>query len=99
MWQRGLALDVSTGETILHLAVKCTKLSPENKIKIVQHIMSFYINPLVLDNDNKRAIDYCTKEEKELGQLLANYQNWKPDKKVMDWYGPYFDNDCMRFFW
>jgi hypothetical protein len=51
--------------------------------------MSFYMNPLVLDDNNKRAIEYCTKEEKELGKLLANYQIWKPEKKVMDWYGPY----------
>jgi hypothetical protein len=61
----------------------------EDKIKIVQHITSFYINPLVLDKKNKRAIDYCTKEEKELFNLLVDYQQWKPDKKVMDWYGPY----------
>jgi hypothetical protein len=92
LWQRGLALDVSTGETILHWAVKCKKLSAENKIKVVQHIMSFYINPFVLDNQDKRAIDYCTKEEKELQRFLANYQQWKPERKVMDWYGPY----CRR---
>jgi ankyrin repeat protein len=89
LWQRGQALDASTGETILHLAVKCSKLSPEDKIEIVQHIMSFCINPLVLDNDNKRAIDYCTKEEKQLHRILAHYQQWRPEKKVMDWYGPY----------
>jgi hypothetical protein len=89
LWQRSAGSNHATGETILHLAVKCTKLSVEDKIKIVQHIMSFYINPLVLDNDNKRAIEYCTKEEKELHCFLANYQNWKPDKKVMNWYGPY----------
>jgi ankyrin repeat protein len=89
LWQGGSARNPTTGETILHLAVKCTKLSPEDKIKVVQHIMSFFINPLVLDNDNKRAIDYCTKEEKHLVLLLGNYQQWKPDKKVMDWYGPY----------
>jgi hypothetical protein len=89
LWQGGLARNLATGETILHLAVKCKKLSPEDKIKVVQHIMSFYINPFVLDNDNKRAIDYCTKEEKELYHLLAHYQQWIPDKKVMDWYGPY----------
>jgi ankyrin repeat protein len=89
MWQRGQALDASTGETILHLAVKCTKLSAEDKIKIVQHITTFKINPLVLDNDNKRAIEYCTKEEKELHRMLAHYQQWKPKKKVMNWYGPY----------
>jgi hypothetical protein len=51
--------------------------------------MSFKINPLVLDNDNKRAIEYCTKEEKELHRMLAHYQQWKPKKKVMNWYGPY----------
>jgi hypothetical protein len=89
LWQRSAGSNHVTGETILHLAVKCTKLSVENKIRIVQHIASFFINPLVLDNDNKRAIDYCTKEEKELYHILANYQHWKPDKKVMDWYGPY----------
>jgi hypothetical protein len=89
MWQRSAGSNHVTGETILHLAVKCTKLSPENKIKIVQHIASFFINPLVLDKKNKRAIEYCTKEEKELVNLLAHYQQWKPDKKVMDWYGPY----------
>jgi ankyrin repeat protein len=89
LWQRSAGSNHVTGETILHLAVKCTKLSPEDKIKVVQHIMSFFINPLVLDNDNKRAIDYCTKEEKELQRILANYQQWKPEKKVMDWYGPY----------
>jgi hypothetical protein len=89
LWQRGQALNTSTGETILHLAVKCTKLSPENKIRVVQHIMSFFINPLVLDDNNKGAIAYCTKEEKELHGILANYQLWKPEKKVMDWYGPY----------
>jgi ankyrin repeat protein len=92
LWQRSAGSNLATGETILHLAVKCTKLSPENKIKVVQHIASFFINPLVLDNDNRKAIDYCTKEEKELHRILANYQNWKPDKKVMDWYGPY----CRR---
>jgi ankyrin repeat protein len=97
LWQRGLALDVSTGETILNLAVRCKKLSPEDKIKVVQHVMSFYINPLVLDNDNKRAIAYCTKEEKELGHLLAHYQQWKPDKKVMDWYGPYCRRRLLAF--
>jgi ankyrin repeat protein len=89
LWQRSAGSNHVTGETILHLAVKCKKLSPEDKIEIVQHILSFKINPLVLDNDNKRAIDYCTKEEKELHHILANYQNWKPEKKVMDWYGPY----------
>jgi hypothetical protein len=89
LWQRSAGSNHVTGETILHLAVKCTKLSPENKIRIVQLIASFFINPLVLDNDNKRAIDSCTKEEKELFNLLANYQHWKPDKRVMDWYGPY----------
>jgi ankyrin repeat protein len=89
LWQRSAGSNLATGETILHLAVKCTKLSAENKLKVIQHIASFFINPLVLDNDNKRAIDYCTKEEKELHHILANYQQWKPDKKVMDWYGPY----------
>jgi ankyrin repeat protein len=92
MWQNGSARDFGSGETILHLAVKCKKLSSEDKIKIVQHIMSFQINPLVLDKNNKRAIEYCTKEEKELHHVLTNYQRWKPDKKVMDWYGPY----CRR---
>jgi ankyrin repeat protein len=89
LWQRSIGCNLATGETILHLAVKCKKLSPEDKIKIVQHIMSFYINPFVLDNNNKRAINYCTKEEKDLHHILANYQQWKPEKKVMDWYGPY----------
>jgi ankyrin repeat protein len=98
LWHRGQALDAAvmglafddyTWETILHLAVRCQKLSQGDKIKVVQHIMSFFINPFVLDNDNKRAIDYCTKEESELYDLLAHYQQWKPEKKVMDWYGPY----------
>jgi hypothetical protein len=89
LWQRSAGSNLATGETILHLAVKCKKLSPEDQIKIVQHILSFYLNPRGLDNDNKRAIAYCTKEEKELHDILANYQNWKPEKKVMDWYGPY----------
>jgi ankyrin repeat protein len=97
LWQRGRALDPSTGETILHLAVKCAKLSTENKIKVVQHIMSFQINPFVLDNDNKRAIDYCTEEGRELYDLLAYYQQWKPDKKVMDWYGPYCRGRLQAF--
>jgi ankyrin repeat protein len=88
LWQRGQALDASTGETILHLALNSV-LWPEDKIEIVQHIMSFKINPLVLDNGNKRAIEYCMKEEKQLRQLLAHYQQWKPKKKVMNWYGPY----------
>jgi ankyrin repeat protein len=89
LWQGARALDGYTGETILHSAVRSKLLSAEDKIKIVQHIMSFFINPFVLDNQNKRAIDYCTKEEKELNDLLVQYQQWRPEKKVMDWYGPY----------
>jgi hypothetical protein len=97
LWQGGSARNLETGETILHLAVKCTKLSPESKIEIVKHITSFFINPLVLDSDNQRAIDYCTKEEKELDHLLAYYQRWKPTKKVMDWYGPYCRERMVAF--
>jgi hypothetical protein len=97
LWQRSAGSNHATGETILHLAVKCTKLSAEDKIRIVQHITSFFINPFVLDNDNKRAIDYCTKEEKELGHILANYQQWKPDTQVMDWYGPYCRGRLQAF--
>jgi hypothetical protein len=97
LWQNGSARDLTSGETILHLAVKCKELSAEDKIKIVQHIMSFFFNPLVLDKNNKRAIDYCTKKEKELHQILAHYQNWKPDKKVMDWYGPYCRGRLQAF--
>jgi hypothetical protein len=59
--------------------------------------MSFHINPLVLDNKNKKAIDYCRKEEKELGLLLANYQIWRPEKKVMDWYGPFCRGRLQAF--
>jgi ankyrin repeat protein len=92
LWQNGSARDFASGLTILHLAVTCTALSAEDKIKVVQHIMSFQINPLVLDKNNKRAIEYCTKEEVDLIRILNYYQRWKPEKKVMNWYGPY----CRR---
>jgi hypothetical protein len=97
LWQRGKGCDPMTDETILHLAVKCTKLSPESKIKVVNHILTFEINPYVPDNAGKRAIDYCKKEEKKLYDLLADYQTWKPEKKVMDWYGPYCRERMFAF--
>jgi hypothetical protein len=50
------------------------------------HHRTFEINPLVLNYNSKRAIDYCTKEETELHDLLAHYQQWKPEKKVMSPY-------------
>jgi ankyrin repeat protein len=89
LWQRGKGSDPVTDETLLHLAVRAKKLSAEDKLKVAQHIMSFKINPLVLNKNNKRAIDYCGKEEKELHDILVHYQQWRPEKKVMSWYGPY----------
>jgi hypothetical protein len=87
LWQRGAAFSEGTGETILHLAVKCQKLSAKRKLKVVRHILSFQINPLVRNYDNKKAIEYCTKDEIKLYEMLASYQKWKPRTAVMDWYG------------
>jgi ankyrin repeat protein len=89
LWQSGKSYDDVSGATLLHLAAGSPELSSADRIEIVEYVMSFKINPLMLDRENERAIDYCAEEEKELYQMLADYQKWKPEKTVMNWYGPF----------
>ena len=98
LFLRGSAFNGATGKTILHLAVQCKKLSLEQKLCVVEHIMSFKINPFVPDKQDKRAIDLCNKKtEKELVTLLEKYQRWRPDRQVMQWYGPYCEKRLLAF--
>jgi hypothetical protein len=87
---RNAGFNPKSGRTLLHAVVLNSKLSKEDRLETLRFVMSFYINPFVPDKHGKQVVDYCnTKENRELKALLLNYQRWRPDRRVMEWYGPY----------
>jgi ankyrin repeat protein len=94
---RNAGFNPKSGETLLHAIVLNEKLSKEDQLEAARFVMSFYINPFVPNSDGKRAVDYCDTKERELEALLLKYQRWRPDRRVMEWYGPYCKKRLVAF--
>jgi ankyrin repeat protein len=95
---RNAGFNPKSGETLLHAVILNEKLSKEEQLKAARFVMSFYINPFVPEEDGYQAVDFCfPKEKRELKSLLLNYQRWRPDRRVMEWYGPYCKKRLVAF--
>jgi hypothetical protein len=92
---RNAGYNPASGRTLLHAVVLNSKLAKKDRLDALRFVMTFYINPFVLDNDGNQAIKYCDTKEEIV--LLSQYQRWRPDRRVMEWYGPYCKKRLMAF--
>ena len=79
-----------TNCTILHLACSSRKLSPKNRLQIVQRIAEESVNPFALDESRNLAIDLCPQDEPDTLTFLRGYQQWSWTPMKMRWFGPHF---------
>ena len=79
----------ATEDTLLHVAARA------NNLEAVRVCMSHSLNPLLRNNSNKLAADAAT--DKAVIEELRRYALWRPKRKVMQWYGPYFRNSARTF--
>jgi len=74
-----------SGETVLHLLAKSSKLSVEQKLRVLSHLKRDYRNPLVLNWKNQRPIDLAANQP-ELKEELAKYMQFQPRGRQLDWF-------------
>jgi ankyrin repeat protein len=92
---RNAGFNQNSGRTLLHIVVLNSKLPKKDRLEALRFVMNFYINPFVLDNHGNRAIKYCRRKEEI--EFLSQYQRWRPDRRVMEWYGPYCKKRLVAF--
>jgi hypothetical protein len=85
---QGRSYNPSTGNPFLHTTILSPKLSSKSLIMILKHLFESFVNPFAKNRQGKRAIDLAA-GNLEVSQLLLDYQQWKPEKAVRKWFGPY----------
>ncbi len=78
-----------TGETLFHLLAKTTKLTTDQKLQVLERMKKDFRNPLIPDfSDSCLAVDLT--HDPILKQALTAYMQFRPDARVMEWFGPVF---------
>jgi hypothetical protein len=83
-------------ETILHSLARNRTLSEKDQLSVAEHIARFFVNPFVLNDFGKKAIEYC---ENRLDFLffLKKYEEWSPCREKTRWFGPIFEKRIIMF--
>ena len=77
-----------TGETIFHLLCKTTELTDKQKCEVLKDLKRHRRNPLTPDFNNQLAVSLT--DDPNLIKDLTDYMRWRPDRLVMEWFGPAF---------
>ncbi len=77
-----------TGDTFFHLLCGATKLTTEQKLEVLADLKRHYRNPLQPNWKGKLCIDVT--DDVKLKKELRKYMQWRPNRLVMEWYGPLF---------
>ncbi len=77
-----------TGDTVFHLLCRSEAMDLQSKLLVLADLKLHYRDPLTPNFWNELCID-LTKDAK-LKEALQPYMCWQPDKRVMEWFGPFF---------
>ncbi len=77
-----------TGKHIFHLLCKTSALSTKGKLAVLADLKRHRRNPLTPDFQGKLPVSKAA--DGKLQQALLEYMSWRPDRFVMEWFGPAF---------
>jgi ankyrin repeat protein len=77
-----------TGDTLFHVLCRSHALSAADKLVVLGDLRERHRNPLTPNYRNQLCTELT--EDRELKAALASYMCWQPERRVMDWFGPFF---------
>ncbi len=77
-----------TGDTVFHLLCRSNALTGEQKLAVLADLEEHCRNPFVPNFHNQLCIQ-LTKDPELCEELLA-YMQWRPERRVTQWFGPRF---------
>jgi hypothetical protein len=84
-----------TGDTVLHLLCRTESLNTEERMTILSALKKDFRNPLIPNFRNEPAIDLTN--DPILKADLNTYMQFKPKRRVMQWFGPLFRKRVFAF--
>jgi hypothetical protein len=91
----GFQQHPATGDTVLHLLCRTESLNTEERMTILSALKKDFRNPLIPNFRNERAIDLTN--DAILTADLNTYMQFRPKRKVMQWFGPLFQQRVFAF--
>jgi ankyrin repeat protein len=79
----------TSGDTLLHVAAR------SNNMVAVRELIAIYMNPLLLNNADHRAVALAT--DADVRRVLLNYAEFQPRREVVRWYGPLLRDRARTF--
>jgi hypothetical protein len=77
-----------TGDTVFHLLCRTNALPLTGRMQVLADLKAHHRNPLTPNYRNELCIEFTS--DAELRKSLQEYMCWQPDKRVMEWFGPFF---------
>jgi hypothetical protein len=91
----GFQQHPKTGDTVLHLLCRTKSLSTKEKMTVLSALKKDFRNPLLPNFRKERAIDLT--KNPILKADLNTYMQFKPKRKVIQWFGPLFRKRVFAF--
>jgi hypothetical protein len=77
-----------TGDTVFHLLCRSDSLTTEEKLDVLADLRRHHRNPLTPNYRNELCVELTN--DAELKKALQSYMCWQPERLVMEWFGPFF---------
>jgi hypothetical protein len=84
-----------SGDTLLHLLCRTDALCTDDKMIVFNSLKKEFRNPLTPNFRNERAIDLTN--DPILKADINMYMQFRPERKVMRWFGPLFQQRVFAF--